>query len=41
MRYQVLSLSYTPVRKTFNRGDQDVGGFSEAECEPKVPADAA
>ena len=27
------------MRNTLNLGDQDVGGFSEAECKPKVPAD--
>ena len=41
MRYQVPSLSYTPVRTKFNPDDQDVGGFFRAQCEPKGPANAA
>ena len=41
MRYQISSPGYTQLRNKFNLGDQGVGGFSEAECKPQGPGDAA
>ena len=41
MRYQISTLDCTLIKNKSNLADPDVQSLSEAECKPKVPADAA